>query len=175
MIGSTGVPSKLDVVTSYRGISGYHSNKMVITETAMKELRAHLPFTQLRFDCSKEPTGRRFHVATATNNSGEAVVQFFSGQTNVLPDSCGSFVRMENDNSKLAQVCDRWGSLNGVLNVGKWSKDVPPKQNVNRLYHLSAFVAYLYSWRTSPAQSTFECDDYASGVSPGNFWKVFVR
>ena len=46
---------------------------MVLTKTAMNELRTHLSFTQLRFHCSKN-NGRTFHVTTANNSAGEAVV-----------------------------------------------------------------------------------------------------
>lgn len=93
--------------TSFRWISNFANNKMGITLSAMKELRSHLSFTQLRFHCSKQ-LGRTFHVTTATNSSGEAVVQYFSGQTDVLPPSCNSFERMNGDNSRLALQCDRW-------------------------------------------------------------------
>ena len=102
-------PSQLPVKTSYRGIT---SDQMVLTKTAMNELRSHLSFTQLRFHCSKN-NGRTFHVTTAANSTGEAVVQYFSGQTDVQPASCGSYVRMENDNSRLARVCQNWA-------LGKW-------------------------------------------------------
>ena len=44
---------------------------------------------------------------TADNITGEAVVQYLSGQMDVQPASCGSFVRMENDNSRLAGVCQK--------------------------------------------------------------------
>ena len=91
-------PSQLPLKTSYRGIS---SDQMFLTTNAMNELRTQMFFTQLRFYCSKKQ-GRTFHVTTAANSSGEAVVQYFSGQTDVQPASCGSFVTMENDNSKLA-------------------------------------------------------------------------
>ena len=37
-----------------------------------------LSFTQLRLYCSKK-NGRTFHVTTADNITGEAVVQYFSG------------------------------------------------------------------------------------------------
>ena len=62
---------------------------MVLTKTAMNELRTHLSFTQLRFYCSKN-NDRTIHVTTAANSIGEAVVQYFSGQTDVQPASCGS-------------------------------------------------------------------------------------
>ena len=74
----------------------------------MKELRSNVSFTQLRFFCSKQQ-GRTFHVTTTANSTGEAVVQYFSGQTDARPDACGSFVRMEDDNSAMSQVCKEWG------------------------------------------------------------------
>ena len=136
----------------------------------MNELRTHLPFTQLRFHCSKQHHGRTFHVTTVTNSTGEAVVQYFSGQTDVQPDACGSFVRMENDNSRLAGVCDRWG-YNGAYFVGKWGH----QHNEERLYNHAAFAAGLSHWVLLPAGSRRNCDDSDAGVSSGDFWKVFVR
>ena len=75
----------------YRGISKFTNHKMGITISAMKELKGHLSFTQMRFHCSKQQ-GRTFHVTTAANSSGEAVVKYFSGQTDTQPDSCLSFL-----------------------------------------------------------------------------------
>ena len=159
-------PSQLPVKTSYRGIS---SDQMVLTKTAMKELSTHLPFTQLRFHCSKRQ-GRTFHVTTAANSAGEAVVQYFSGQTDVQPASCGSFVRMQNDNSKLAGVCEKWGWEEGVLKVGKWGHSL----DQDRLYSHPAFAVDTYHW-VLDFYDRWECDDLRVGVSSGDFWKIFVR
>ncbi|XP_078348152.1 uncharacterized protein LOC144633209 [Oculina patagonica] len=169
---------QFSVETSYRGISSYHTNKMFLAKSAMTELRTHLNFTQLRFHCSKQQ-GRTFHVTTVANSTGEAVVQYFSGQTDVQPDACGSFVRMENDNSLLAGVCSKWGRNNNVDNIGKWSYQ--PNSLKDRLYDHAAFVAGLYHWLLTPGGSRWECDDYYYNgndhreVSSGDFWKVFVR
>ncbi|XP_078355622.1 uncharacterized protein LOC144640323 [Oculina patagonica] len=103
VIDSPSSPAQVPVETSYRGIS---SSRMVLAKSAMQKLRTHLPFTQLRFHCSKQQ-GRTFHVTTVANSTGEAVVQYFSGQTDVQPDACGSFVRMDDDNSRLAGVCNK--------------------------------------------------------------------
>ena len=137
----------------------------------MKELMTHMPFTQLRFHCSKR-LGRTFHVTTAANRSGEAVVQYFSGQTDVQPASCGSFVRMQNDNSKLAGVCKNWGLASGAYRVGKWGHS----ENEERLYEYSAFIWYLYHWRLTSFGEVL-CDDNknTATASTGDFWKVFVR
>ena len=144
---------------------------MVLTKTAMNELRTHLPFTQLRFFCRKHQ-GRTFHVTAAANNSGEAVVKYFSGQTDDQPAACGSFVRLENDNSRLPGACKRWGLENGKYTVGKWGHG----EDQNRLYTYAAFTFHEYHWMMSPSLSRWECDDlFTAGVSSGDFWKVFVR
>ena len=125
----------------------------------MTELSTQLSFTQLRFYCSKQQ-GRRFHVTTVANSTGEAVVQYFSGQTDVQPDACGSFVRMENDNSRLAEVCHQWGHAG----------------DQDRLYNHAAFVGQFYHWLLTPGGSRWECDDFGDvEVSSGDFWKVFFR
>jgi len=165
-------PSKLPVKTSYRGIS----NKQVfLTQSAMKELRKHMHFTQLRFHCKKKG-GRTFHVTTAANSKGGAVVQYFSGQTDVLPTSCGSFVTMNDDNSKLARACSKWGYEKGSYGVGKWGHGVLSHWggDQDRLYDHVAFVGGNYHWLIWEG-NRWECDDGWVGVSPGDFWKVFVR
>ena len=149
---------------------------MVLTKTAMNELRTHLSFTQLRFHCSKN-NGRTFHVTTANNSAGEAVVQYFSGQTNVQPASCGSYVRMENDNSRLAGVCQMWGKAFGSFLAAKWGYEL----DQDRLYDHPAFAFHLYHWALNhidysggPAKR-WECDDLKVGVTTGDFWKIYVR
>ena len=157
---------RLSIEASYRGIGSYHNNKTFLTKSAMNELRTHLSFTQLRFHCSKQQR-RTFHVATIADSTGEAVVQYFSGQTDVRPDACGSFVRMKNDDSRLAGACRKWGN-----NVGKWSM---PKKKEGRLYNHAVCVSYKYHWLISPKDGRVECDDFNQKVSAGDFWKIYVR
>ena len=162
---------QLFAVTSYRGISDYHSNNMVITTSAMKELYRDLNFQQIRFHCRKHSVGRTFHVVTAANSSGNAVVQYFSGLTDVEPASCGSFVRMEDDNSELARRCSAWNyspSGKWSCNFGSW------KKTVQRLYNHAAWVLNHHHWDLVK-RNPFECDDYRGAPSSGDFWKVFVR
>ena len=129
----------------------------------MNELWTHLSFTQLRFHCSKQQ-GRTFHVVTVANSTGEAVVQYFSGQTDVRPKACGSFVRLENDNSILAGACDQWNTGDG-----KWGRE---NRDGSRLYSLPAgFNPYFWTLQ----ENNRRCDDSSSKVSTGDFWKVFVR
>ena len=53
-------------------------------------------------------------MTTVSNSTGEAVVEYFSGLTDVRPDSCGSFQRMEDDNFKSVVECESWNY------EGKW-------------------------------------------------------
>ena len=156
--------------TPYREIASYKSN-MCLTKSALKELRTHLSFAQLRFHCNKQKR-RRFHVITAANSTGEAVVQYFSGQTDVQPDACGSFVRMEDDNSSLARNCSKWGNDGHKKEVGKWSWF---DHDQNRLSNHPAFVSGAYHWVLLDDPLRLECDDFNNQVSNGDFWKVFVR
>ena len=163
-------PSQLPVKTSYRGIT---SDQMVLTKTAMNELRKHLSFTQLRFHCSKN-NGRTFHVTTVANSTGEAAVQYFNGQTDVQSASCGSYVKIENDNAGSAVVCQKWGLESGSFEVAKWGAGFDQE----RLYDHPAWIYGLYHWtldRPNGQAKEWECDDYLVGVTTGDFWKIYVR
>ena len=170
-----GSPSpKVSVETSYRGIGKSH---MVLQKSAMKELRRHLSFTQLRFHCRKKQ-GRTFHVVTASNSSGEAVVQYFSGQTDEQPDACGSFVRVTlDDDSELAGICKDWGKLkSGELRVGKWGHG----EDQERLYWypvLKKNNQLRVQLHNVGDLRKMDCDDDSppNVGTNGDFWRVFVR
>ena len=77
---------------------------MVLSKSAMTELRKHLNFTQIRFHCKKRG-GRTFHITTAANSTGETAVKYLSaGETDVIPVSYSSFLIMCNDNSRLSRT-----------------------------------------------------------------------
>ena len=167
VIDSSLAAPQLSVETTYQGISSYPNLRTVLSGEAMYHLRAHLSFTQLRFHCRKL-LGRTFHVTTVTNPSGEAVVQYFSGQTDVQPDACGSFATMDDDDSLLSGLCHKWGYEAGAYLVGKWGHD---GNDQRRLDDHPAFVEASYHWIVSMSM----CDDWISDVSFGDFWKVYVR
>ena len=78
-------------------------------------------------------------MTTVANTTGEAVVQYFSGQTDVPPASCDSYFRMENDNSRLAGVCQKWG----------WGASWGLGLDQERLYSHPAWVYGLYLYITA--------------------------
>ena len=152
---------------TFQGMRNYGNGKMAITKSAMNQLRAYINFTQIRFHCNKEK-GTTFHVRTTLNNKGAEVVRYFSGERDEMPDSCDYFVRMDGDNSRLAQSCATWAY------DGKWGH-VSHNVGENRLYNYAAFVALSYHWIISTG-GHWMCDDKTSdNLSTGDFWKVYVR
>ena len=96
-----------------------------------------------------------------------SVVRYFSGERDEMPDSCDSFVRMDDENSRLAQNCATWA------NDDKWGH-VSYNVGENRLYNYAAFVADSYHWISTVDKRM--CDDNISNnLSTGDFWKVYVR
>ena len=166
-------PSGWSADASYRGISNYENNLMGLTTSAMNHLRTHLSFTQLRFHCRKQQ-GRTFHVTTVAESAGEAVVQYFSGETDVMPASCGSFQKMDDDDSQLAVTCDQWGN-DGSQYVGKWGHHRKQGESV-RMYDHAAFVAHKYHWVVG-INDRWDCDDKGDSfaIITGDFWKIYVR
>ena len=70
-------------------------------------------------------------------------MQYFSGLTNVEPVSCGSYVRMEDDNSELARRCSEWNHGQS----GKWSRTGKNwKNTVQRLYNHAVWIYGQYHW-----------------------------
>ena len=152
-------------------ISKPKSYKGLITVSALKELRRHLSFTQLRFHCSKK-LGRTFHVATLANNTGEAVIQYFTNLTEVLPESCGSFQRMSDDNSTLSVSCAEWG-YNQTAHVGKWGH--VDRRREKRLHNRPAFIEGKGQWLINSNHRLCDDKDNETALSPGDFWKIYVR
>ena len=166
----TAPPTSLTIEKTYAGVSRYSSNRMVLSPDGMRELRSRVSFTQLRFHCRKQQQGRTFHVKTAANSSGEAVVGFFGGDTDVIPKACGSFEKLKGDNSVLASRCAEWGRENGAYHVGKWGHE-----GHKELYIFSAFIKNHHHWVTWPVHHRWECDDSRNDLTRGDFWKIYVR
>ena len=159
----------------YRQIKEYKTNKLALSTDGLHTLGTKMSFEQLRFFCHKKIPGRTFDIATTTNSSGNQVVQYFTAQTNDLPESCGSYYRLSDDNSKLAGQCARWGYQNSTKFVGKWHSDASSK---NRLLDHAAFVNGEVHWHVEKSKGRWECDDFENAgytASSGDFWKIFVR
>ena len=134
-------------------------------------MRTILPFYQLGLHCCKQQHGRTFQVKTAINASGGAVVGFFSGDTDVFPNACGSFEKLKGDNSVLASRCVEWGKEKGPYRVGKWGHEGQKELSV-----YSAFIVGSYHRITWPGSNIWECDDTLEKIAAsGDFWRIYFR
>ena len=95
-----------------------------------------------------------------------------------MPVSCGSYFRMNDDDSIISRVCEHWGMEGSNFLVGKWGHDLKYGlgRPEHRLFDHPAFVYpnnhwFLFLW----GRERWECDDFKVRVSSGDFWKVFVR
>ena len=101
------------------------------------------------------------------------MIQYFTNMTDVFPESCGSFQRMRDDNSTLSVSCGEWGS-NRKPHNGKWGH-FKRRRRGNRLNNRPAFIEGKARWFISSGEQS--CDDKGNetAVSPGDFWKIYVR
>ena len=124
---------------------------------------------QMRFRCFKKTVGRKFHIVTNRDKSGNEVIKYFTTQTGKFSKSCGSYIPLVDDNSQLSHNCSKWRKGEGL-----WSH-----HNANRdQRRLINHVAYIYGIRhwNILGLSRWECDDNANkNFSPGDYWQIFVR
>ena len=81
-------------------------------------------------------------MTTAANSSGESVVKFFSGHTDVQSDACGSFVRTDDDDSLLSGVCHDWGIKVVCIKTGSGGMEIEIKK---KYYMITLFCEVLVS------------------------------
>ena len=155
--------------TDYRiQLSNYRSNLHLLVTEGLKNLRSDIGFQQFRFYCRKATPGRVFHITTKITSLGEAVVQYFTGNTSVPPQACDSFTALPDDNSTLSGECMKWG----YPTKNTWGKNATTPQNI-KLYKK------LVLWRTESAvamgPSDYFCDDLTKNGTDGDTWEFFVR
>ena len=185
--GEASLLLKHQPIKDYIGISNYSINHQTVTATALGKLRSDMGFDQLRIYCFKKAVGRVFHIKTALNDLGEAVVhsntipRFELGDLGYQPIACGSFETFNDDTSVLSKNCNKWGETSkGVFEVNRWSRF--SYFGDSRFYQLVAKIEYIHTVRmfTMPQKVMFSCDDHGNylekaPLSRGDVWKVFVR
>ena len=154
---------------SYREIlPNYNSNNQFLKRNGFNQLKIDMGFTQIRFYCFKKERGRVFHIMTNNNVSGANVVKFFT-DSETMPEACGSFTRLPDDNSTLANNCAKWG----YPNTNRWGHE--RNKNNRRLFFRPLLWddTHYYILIGDP----LSCDDKKNGfdMSLGDTWNIFVR
>jgi len=140
-----------DLISKY-SIKNYFNRPWTGTFREGKQLT---DFEQIHFYCYKKTVGRVVSIVTKNNTAGHKVLEYFLNDTyagSEFPDACGSFDRLPDDSSMLAQTCSQWGST-----LGKWGhrNAVGKLRLTGRPFgHDKDYVFAFYA-----QTSTFACDD----------------
>ena len=154
---------------SYRRIlPNCNSNNQYLKLNGFNQLKIDMGFTQIRFYCFKKKRGRVLHIMTNNNSSGANVVKFFT-DSDTMPEACGSFTRLPDDNSTLANNCGSWG----YPNTNEWGHR--NYRTNTRLY--SRPMVWKGKLYFSLHNSPHLCDDDKNefAMSLGDTWRIFVR
>ncbi|KAK2553981.1 hypothetical protein P5673_024686 [Acropora cervicornis] len=158
--------------TKLKDISSYASGEVRVHVNALLELQRLIKFTQLRFFCHQNSTGRIFHIMTKRNPAGKAAVHDLIESSKTRPPACGSFEALPNDNSVLAANCDKWGNNGRCSECSKWGD--ADKRSGYRLYNNPVF------WKGKGYVNFYPkylaCDGFINAsLSKGDKWQLFVR
>ena len=155
-------PIKALAQAAYDGVQ----NRVLISFSALTQLRRVIGFTQMRFYCNKKNV-KKVDVFTKENAEGHKVVDFFTNDDIGRPAACGSFETTELDDSAIGKNCDQWeygtwGHLNDTGNT--------------RLYGPVAYIGGKHHFIMG-GYHRFECDDYVyeSDFQTIGVWAIFVR
>ncbi|XP_029185444.2 uncharacterized protein LOC114953371 [Acropora millepora] len=165
-------PKKMIQSRDLKSISSYASGKVRVHVNALLELQRLIKFTQLRFFCHQNSTGRIFHIMTKRNPAGKAAVHYLIESSKTRPPACGSFEALPDDNSILAANCDKWGNNGRCSECNKWGNADNP--NGYRLYNNP--VSWKGKSYVNFHPKDLACDGFSNAsLSKGDIWQLFVR
>ncbi|KAK3739208.1 hypothetical protein QZH41_006709 [Actinostola sp. cb2023] len=166
--------STYDVIADF----GNHSQNVKPLGAAMLDILNKMGFHQIHFYCHKKSVGRVVSIMTKNNTAGQQVVRYFTNDAfakTTFPDACGSFDRLPEDTSILAQNCDKWGrDYSGNVQVNKWGwqGNRGPARLSSRPFAMHG--ATLHGFGNDP----FMCDDsfeFRHPLNANDTWRVSVR
>ena len=157
-----------DPAVAIQKARSFYRTSSGISFDGLKKLKQTMSFTQMRFYCSKN--GTRSDMITTNDEKGRAVVDYFTSNSTVLPDACGSF--SSHGNNKLMKSCEEWNE-----GGGKWGDSNKITFGNERLYGMIASITnHSFSMGLIRAKrNKFLCDDNESSDLNGGRWLIFVR
>jgi hypothetical protein len=153
---------------------------------AMSDILQKMGFHQIHFYCYKKSVGRVVSIMTKNNTAGQQVVRFFTypteGATTNFPDACGSFDRLPEDTSILAQNCGKWGEDQGLnKEINKWGYySFHGDMRLGTIpFQIKTLPKHFYGYSDPPSfPIRAYCDDNYDTPDPYNandIWRVSVR
>ena len=165
-------PKEIIKSNQFKDISSYASGMVRVNDRALLQLKRLIKFTQLRYFCHQNSTGRIFHIMTKRNLAGKTAVRYLIENAQTRPPACGSFERLPDDNSILAANCNNWGNNGTCSKCNKWGH--PNNRQAYRLYNSPIFWEGKSYVKFNP--KSLACDGFSNAsVSKGDKWQLFVR
>ena len=166
-------PTEMIKSNQFKDISSYASGKVRVNDRALLQLKRVIKFTQLRYFCHQNSTGRIFHIMTKRNQAGEAAVRYLIEDRKISrPPACGSFEPLPDDNSILAANCNKWGNNVKCSKCNKWGHPNYPR--AYRIYNNPIFWAGKSYVNFNP--KSLACDGFSDApLSEGDKWQLLVR
>jgi len=116
---------------------------MSIRREEYANLYSLLRYSQIKFYCYSDISGKTFHIKTMPNKFFHRLNQLLVNNNDLGESSCGSFAVLPDDNSYMSQHCGEWGNTGNTNFVGKWSNSYVQSDKV--LYHS---LIYIYKKAT---------------------------
>ena len=172
LVRSSIFPTAMIRSNNLKDISSYASGKVRVNDRALLQLKRLIKFTQLRYFCHQNSTGRIFHIMTKRNLAGKTAVRYLIENSQPRPPACGSFERLPDDNSILAANCNKWGNDGKCNKCNKWGHTKHP--NAYRVYNNPIFWEGKSYVSFNP--ESLACDGLSNAsLSEGDQWQLFVR
>lgn len=135
---------------------------LLLGSTGLRQLQRYTNFTQIRFFCRKANHGRTLHIYTQENALGKSVVDLMTEKQLRRPQSCGSYVRFDDDTSYIGDTCNAWYDNSWMLG---------PKDTKMYIRPIAILDKHQFNVRQ------MECDDVFNYVSWGTAgeWGFYVR
>lgn len=165
-------PTSMNPTKDFKMIQSYTSGIVRVDVSALRQLKRLIKFTQLRYFCFKNSTGRIFHIMTKSNIAGQTVVKYLIEDSGTQPQACGSFETLPDDNSILASNCKMWGNDGSSIECDKWG--YYRNRHSYRVYNDPIIWEGKYYVNLNP--SVLTCDDLRDvPLSEGDKWQLFIR
>ncbi|XP_048585299.1 uncharacterized protein LOC116601179 [Nematostella vectensis] len=176
-LSQTGSISSAERIESsdYHSISNYTNGMVFVKVPAIRQLKAIMPFAQMRWRCHKKNVGRTLDIMTTNDSAGWNVITHFLSDPDIFPAACNSFTRLPDDDSFLAKNCAKWGNSGSATLIDKWGRY--SNKGDFRIFN-NAIVWENEYYFTGTAPNLF-CDDFTGATyketSIGDTWELYVR
>ncbi|XP_057301382.1 uncharacterized protein LOC130635881 isoform X1 [Hydractinia symbiolongicarpus] len=141
-----------DRVSTLTKLSDMKTSAYRISTTALNMLYKLIRFKRIQFVCRGSGTSQGFMTSSIPSTNVVSMLKYFIGESNDLPDSCGTF---------------KWGERCEIMKNQKWSKEGIPYETriYNEIFRLDSNVTEGFSMADHKYGCLNEFGAYKAGES----------